>query len=72
MSSIEIKIKGVKNIKNIKGLKNKGKAQRKKKAIIEKKKGAEYSITKFTPKIIPTYIERPPEQIDYRPIYLIN
>ena len=69
MSSIEIKIKGVKDIKNIKGLKNKGKAQRKKKAIIEKKKGAEYSITKFTPKIIPTYIERPPEQIDYRPIF---
>ena len=68
MSSIEIKIKGVKDIKGLK-LKKRGKAQRKKKAILEKKKGAEYSITKFTPKIIPTYIERPPTQIDYRPIF---
>jgi len=68
MSSVEIKIKGVKDIKGLK-LKKRGKAQRKKKAILEKKKGAEYFTTKFTPKIIPTYIERPPTQIDYRPIF---
>ena len=85
MSSVEIRIKG---IKNVRGLKTKrGKAKRKainkKKQLAEKKKMEEYSYSmnrpyNYTSPIIPTYITRPDpiaiqqpqqQQIDYKPLF---
>lgn len=62
MSSVEIRIKGIKNVKGLKG--KRGKAQRKKKALMERQKKAEYIVSQNRPyqyisPIIPTYIDRP-------------
>jgi hypothetical protein len=72
MSSVEIKITGVKNVKQKKPAKAKRKRVVKKKGISELKKKPEYFTTQFTQR--PTYIERPPPvlaqpQIDYRPMF---
>lgn len=72
MSSVEIKITGVKNVKQKKPAKAKRKRLVVKKGTSELKKKPEYFTTQFTTR--PTYIERPPPvlaqpQIDYRPMF---
>jgi len=80
MSSVEIKIKGVKGVKGLRVKSKRGKAQQKKKRYIEKKKMEEYSykgLPPSRPRIIPTYIDRPPaiqappqqQEIDYKPLF---
>ena len=85
MSSVEIRIKGIKNVKGLKTKRGKArrKINRKKQQLAEKKKMEEYSYTmnrpyNYTSPIIPTYITRPEpqqqiqqqqQQIDYKPLF---
>jgi len=83
MSSVEIRIKGIKGVKTKRG-KARRKINRKKQQLAEKKKMNEYSYTmnrpyNYTSPIIPTYITRPEptpqiqqqqqQQIDYKPLF---
>ena len=81
MSSVEIRIKGIKNVKGLKTKRGKArrKINRKKQQLAEKKKMDEYSYSvnrpyNYTSPIIPTYITRPEpqqqiQQIDYKPLF---
>ena len=85
MSSVEIRIKGIKSVKGIKTKRGKArrKINRKKQQLAEKKKMDEYSYTvnrpyNYTSPIIPTYITRPEatpqlqyqqQQLDYKPLF---
>ena len=85
MSSVEIRIKGIKNVKGLKTKRGKArrKAIKKKQQLAEKKKMEEYSYSmnrpyNYTSPIIPTYITRPEpitiqqpqqQQIDYKPLF---
>ena len=82
MSSVEIRIKGIKGVKTKRG-KARRKINRKKQQLAEKKKMNEYSYSvnrpyNYTSPIIPTYITRPEpppqiqqqqQQIDYKPLF---
>ena len=80
MSSVEIRIKGIKGVKTKRG-KARRKINRKKQQLAEKKKMDEYSYSvnrpyNYTSPIIPTYITRPEpqqiqqqQQIDYKPLF---
>ena len=85
MSSVEIRIKGIKNVRGLKTKRGKArrKAIKKKQQLAEKKKMEEYSYSmnrpyNYTSPIIPTYITRPEpitiqqpqqQQIDYKPLF---